>query len=116
MNLKDQRVCNYCMSRAIKRLYKVFLNEAEDLVDSKRITETEFEAIRKKILDCGNDQIRDAEEFIKNYSEISFKDGTSEFSTVKSLAEHVTNLVANAILEWQDNLNKKEKDENNISN
>lgn len=54
--------------RKVTNLYRHFLCTLEDLQsDGCKIPETKFKQIRKRVLDQGNDTIREIEEYLSNY-------------------------------------------------
>ena len=61
---------SFLIHRSIKTVYKQHLKQIEKLLDDGIIEESEFDSMRNRILDCGNEQIRSCEETIKNYLEI----------------------------------------------
>lgn len=101
MNLKDQRVCEYCHGKSIKRIYKFFLDEVEQLRDEGSISEAQFQSLRKDILDISNAQIRDVKDFLEQYRILSYKDGDSEFTNIATLSEHISKDIARMMLEWK---------------
>lgn len=63
MKDKDIGFVRFVASKEIKRLYKDFLFVLEDL----DISEEEFNLLRKRVLDKGNDSIRNLEDQLDNY-------------------------------------------------
>jgi hypothetical protein len=53
--------------RDIKKLYLSFLYLVEDLNKNGKISEEEFQRLRKRILDHGNDCYRNIEEQLNNF-------------------------------------------------
>lgn len=51
----------------IKTLYVQFLYMIEDLVDKNKINESEFELLRKRILDYGNNATRSIVDQLKSF-------------------------------------------------
>ena len=71
---KDRDIINnffaFQTKRKITNLYKQFFFILEDLqVDGVKIPEETHQRIRKRILDLGNDTIRDLEEYFEKYWE-----------------------------------------------
>jgi hypothetical protein len=56
----------------VKKLYLSFLYSTEDLVKQGKLQDEEFQYIRKRILDYGNNTIRNLEEQLDNF-DFSFK-------------------------------------------
>ena len=57
--------------RSITSLYKHFLSILEDIAHEHNYSQEKFSYLRKKVLDAGNEAVRDFEEQAKNF-EISF--------------------------------------------
>lgn len=53
--------------RDIKKLYLTFLYSLEDLKDNNKITEEEFQRLRKRVLDHGNNCYRNIEEELNSF-------------------------------------------------
>ena len=53
--------------RDIKKLYLSFLYALEDLKSQDKITEDEFQRMRKRVLDYGNNCYRNIEEELDNF-------------------------------------------------
>lgn len=53
--------------RDIKKLYLSFLYALEDLKSQDKITDEEFQRMRKRILDYGNNCYRNIEEELNNF-------------------------------------------------
>ena len=71
---KDRDIINnffaFQTKRKITNLYKQFFFILEDLqVDGIKIPEETHQRIRKRILDLGNDTIRDLEEYFEKFVE-----------------------------------------------
>lgn len=71
MKEQDVNACLYAGTKSIKRVYKFFLTEIEKLRDDDILTSEEFDYLRSKILDIGNGEIRELQNFIENYSELT---------------------------------------------
>ena len=70
---KSREFINFQIQRKVVNLYKNFLFMLEDLKDQGYdIPEEEFQRIRKRILDYGNDTIREIDENLDNF-EIKLK-------------------------------------------
>ena len=70
---KSREFINFQIQRKVVNLYKNFLFILEDLKEQGYdIPEEEFQRIRKRILDYGNDTIREIEENLDNF-EIKLK-------------------------------------------
>lgn len=54
----------------IKKLYVQFIYMIEDLADKEKITEEEFSLLRKRILDYGNNAVRELEQQIDSFEVI----------------------------------------------
>jgi hypothetical protein len=55
------------ITRDVKKLYLSFLYTAEDLYNNGKISEEDFNYLRKRILDYGNNTIRNLEEQLDNF-------------------------------------------------
>lgn len=55
------------ISRDIKKLYLSFLYILEDLLADNKITEEEFNRLRKRVLDYGNNSYRNIEEQLNSF-------------------------------------------------
>tara|TARA_B110001454_G_C12600284_1_gene384158 strand:- start:589 stop:852 length:264 start_codon:yes stop_codon:yes gene_type:complete len=65
---KSREFINFQIQRKVVNLYKNFLFMLEDLRDQGYdIPEEEFQRIRKRILDYGNDTIREIDENLDNF-------------------------------------------------
>lgn len=65
---KAQDFVNFQVRRKVTNLYKQFLFILEDLQGSGyNIPEESYQKARKRILDHGNDTIREIEETLKNF-------------------------------------------------
>ena len=53
--------------RDVKKLYLSFLYALEDLKSQDKITEDEFQRMRKRVLDYGNNCYRNIEEELDNF-------------------------------------------------
>jgi len=61
------------IAKDIKKLYLNFLYLVEDLRDQNKISLEDFQRIRKRILDSGNDCYRDIEDQLNNFDLIFTK-------------------------------------------
>lgn len=61
---------SFLVERSIKTLYIQQLRQVEDLLDGGFIDEQKFEYLRNRILDCGNEQIRNCRDIMEQYLEI----------------------------------------------
>jgi hypothetical protein len=69
MDKKDLDFFSFLGERCIQYIFKDYLYTLEDLLEDKRISEEDFDRIRERILDKGNDSIR----FFKSQGESYFK-------------------------------------------
>lgn len=60
------------ISSEVKKLYLSFLYCSEDMMQQGKLTEEDFLFLRKRILDYGNNTIRNLEEQLNNF-DFSFK-------------------------------------------
>lgn len=72
MNFNIQNFIRGFIKRSITRLFLFFIYILEDLVSENKITQEEFQKIRKRILDKGNNCIREILEELENF-EFLFK-------------------------------------------
>ena len=64
---KSRDFLRFQVNRKVTNLYKNFLFMVEDLYNSGEISEENFQRLRKRILDYGNDTIREIEENLDNF-------------------------------------------------
>lgn len=64
---KSKDFLRFQVNRKVTNLYKNFLFMVEDLYNSKEISEETFQRVRKRVLDYGNDTIREIEENMENF-------------------------------------------------
>ena len=64
---KSKDFLRFQVNRKVTNLYKNFLFMVEDLYNNREIDEETFQRIRKRILDYGNDTIREIEENLDNF-------------------------------------------------
>jgi hypothetical protein len=67
MNFNIQNFIKGFIKRSITRLFLSFIYILEDLVSEDKITQEEFQKIRKRILDKGNNCIRDINIELENF-------------------------------------------------
>jgi len=58
--------------REVKKLYLSFLYTTEDLANNNKLSEEDFAYLRKRILDYGNNTVRNLEEQLDNF-DFTFK-------------------------------------------
>jgi hypothetical protein len=66
------------VKKSITRLFLSFIYILEDLVADNKISEEEFERLRKRILDYGNNTIREINKELKNFDFILTKDDNNK--------------------------------------
>jgi hypothetical protein len=59
MNFNIQNFIKGFIKRSVTRLFLSFIYSLEDLVSENKISQEEFQKLRKRILDKGNNCIRD---------------------------------------------------------
>lgn len=62
------------IKREVTRLFRIFIQLIEDLVQDGRMSPEEFQSLRKRILDNGNDCIRSIFNEIENFDLIFKKE------------------------------------------
>lgn len=67
MNFNIQNFIKGFIKRSITRLFLSFIYMLEDFVADGRLTEDEFQRLRKRILDKGNNCIRDIDTELENF-------------------------------------------------
>ncbi len=67
MNIDLNDLVKGFIYRDIKKLYLSFLYTLEDLKSENKITEDEFQRMRKRVLDYGNNCYRNIEEELDNF-------------------------------------------------
>ena len=72
MNFNIHNFIKGFIKRSVTRLFLSFIYTLEDLVSEDKITQDEFQKIRKRILDKGNNCIRDINIELENF-EFIFK-------------------------------------------
>jgi hypothetical protein len=67
MNFNIQNFIKGFIKRSVTRLFLSFIYILEDLVSEGKISDDEFQRIRKRILDKGNNCIRDINIELENF-------------------------------------------------
>jgi ferredoxin-fold anticodon binding domain-containing protein len=67
MNINLNDLVKGFVYRDVKKLYLSFLYSLEDLKDQDKITDEEFQRMRKRVLDYGNNCYRNIEEELDNF-------------------------------------------------
>ena len=67
MNIDLNDLIKGFIYRDVKKLYLSFLYTLEDLKSQDKITEDEFQRMRKRVLDYGNNCYRNIEEELDNF-------------------------------------------------
>lgn len=67
MNFNIQNFIKGFVKRSITRLFLSFIYILEDIVSEGKLTEEEFQRLRKRILDKGNNCIRDINLELENF-------------------------------------------------
>ena len=67
MNIDLNELVKGLVYRDVKKLYLGFLYTLEDLQGQDKITEDEFQRLRKRVLDYGNNCYRNIEEELNNF-------------------------------------------------
>lgn len=67
MNFNIQNFIKGFIKRSVTRLFLSFIYILEDLVSQDKISDDEFQRIRKRILDKGNNCIRDINIELENF-------------------------------------------------
>jgi hypothetical protein len=67
MDLDLNKFVSGLIARDVKKLYLSFLYLLEDLKNDDKITEEEFQRLRKRVLDYGNNCYRNIEEELNNF-------------------------------------------------
>jgi hypothetical protein len=67
MNIDLNDLVKGFVYRDVKKLYLSFLYTLEDLKTQDKITEDEFQRMRKRVLDYGNNCYRNIEEELDNF-------------------------------------------------
>ena len=67
MNIDLNELVKGLVYRDVKKLYLGFLYTIEDLKDQDKITADEFQRLRKRVLDYGNNCYRNIEEELNNF-------------------------------------------------
>jgi ferredoxin-fold anticodon binding domain-containing protein len=67
MNINLNDFVNGLLYKEVKKLYLSFLYALEDLKSQDKITEDEFQRMRKRVLDHGNNCYRNIEEELDNF-------------------------------------------------
>lgn len=74
MEEKDFHYFEFLGERCIKHLFKDFLYQLEDVQEKYSIEEEDFERIRNRVLDKGNDTIRFFRDQGENYTKLNSED------------------------------------------
>lgn len=72
MNFNIENFIKGFIKKSVTRLFLSFIYQLEDLVHEGKITEDDFQRFRKRILDKGNNCIRDISDELENF-EFLFK-------------------------------------------
>lgn len=65
---KFRQFLSFQVNRKVKNLYKNFLFILEDInADGYNISEEDFQRYRKRVLDQGNDTVRELEEYLDSF-------------------------------------------------
>jgi hypothetical protein len=72
MNVDINNFVVAAVTGEIKKLYLSFLYSSEDLVKSDKLSEEDYQWLRKRILDYGNNSIRNIETQLNSF-DFSFK-------------------------------------------
>jgi len=84
MNTPENNLIFVQVSKEVTSLYKEFLEVIEDLkVHHPSITQEEYEHLRKRVLDKGNDKIRGITSFLDFFDFIINKDKVEEAARQK---------------------------------
>jgi len=67
MNINLNDLIKGLVYRDVKKLYLSFLYSLEDLKSQDKITDDEFQIMRKRVLDYGNNCYRNIEEELNNF-------------------------------------------------
>lgn len=67
MNIDLNDFVNGLVYRDVKKLYLSFLYTLEDLLSQDKISDEEFQRMRKRVLDHGNNCYRNIEEELNNF-------------------------------------------------
>jgi hypothetical protein len=67
MNIDLNDLVKGFIYRDVKKLYLSFLYSLEDLKNQDKITDEEFQRMRKRVLDYGNNCYRNIEEELNNF-------------------------------------------------
>jgi hypothetical protein len=67
MNMDLNNLVKGLVYRDVKKLYLSFLYTLEDLKNQDKITDEEFQRMRKRVLDYGNNCYRNIEEELDNF-------------------------------------------------
>lgn len=67
MNFNIENFIKGFIKRSVTRLFLSFIYILEDFVSEGKITEEEFQRLRKRILDKGNNCIRDIDIELENF-------------------------------------------------
>lgn len=67
MNIDLNDFVKGLLYKEVKKLYLSFLYALEDLKSQDKITEEEFQRMRKRVLDYGNNCYRNMEEELNNF-------------------------------------------------
>jgi len=65
---KEKDYLKFQVRRKVINLYKNFFFILEDMVNQNKITDEKYQQIRKRILDYGNDTIREIEEDLNKFN------------------------------------------------
>lgn len=75
MQIKEEDfidLLRFQLKRSVTNLYKNYLINVEDLVKTGKIKDEDYQLIRKKTLDSGNDLLRETEDFLEKIKNIIY--------------------------------------------
>ena len=68
MELQEKDYLNFKIHQTVKNVYKNFLLILEEMVDRDQMSEQDFEFYRKRVLDNGNEGIRNLTEELDKFN------------------------------------------------
>ena len=89
----DNDLISLQLEKEISNLFKYFLETLEDLKNSQKITEEQFNVFRKKTLDKGNDCERNILQFINYFDFQINKEKVQEATSKRITKRFCTNSV-----------------------
>lgn len=71
MNIQECNYVSFCVERSIKRVYKSYLRQIDDLYENGVISDEKHDYLRNRVLDIGNEVTREFQESMEKYIQLN---------------------------------------------